>query len=291
MLGHVNGRWEAVPIGEVQHMDVQQWVFDMTNSGTGPDSVRGAFRTLHEIVKLAIRARKLSLDPCDGVQLPRVERREMLFLEPPQVNDLAEAIEISFPGFGWGLMVKFAAYSGLRAGELGGLQVRDLDLLHQRIRVHRARKADGSDGNPKSGSTRWVDLPRQLCEEVTEYLSTREFGPDSRVWTGERGGPLNHKWFYRNRFKPIVNKLTDQGRLPSATGRRGEALSLRFHDLRHTCVAILIGKGAQQYEVMEDLGHTKIQTTIDTYGHIFPAVRQRIRAALEDTWDEAAATS
>ncbi|HET7722322.1 MAG TPA: tyrosine-type recombinase/integrase, partial [Acidimicrobiales bacterium] len=64
------------------------------------------------------------------------------------------------------------------------------------------------------------------------------------------------------------------------------AFTLRFHDLRHTCVALLIAKGAQQYEVMEHLGHTNIQTTINTYGHLFPNVRERIRVALEDTWDE-----
>jgi integrase len=64
--------------------------------------------------------------------------------------------------------------------------------------------------------------------------------------------------------------------------------STSFHDLRHTCVALLIGQGAQQYEVMEHLGHAKIGTTIDTYGHLFPHVRERIREALERTWDEAA---
>jgi hypothetical protein len=37
---------------------------------------------------------------------------------------------------------------------------------------------------------------------------------------------------------------------------------------------------------MEHLGHTNIQTTINTYGHLFPNVRERIRVALEDTWDE-----
>jgi len=68
-------------------------------------------------------------------------------------------------------------------------------------------------------------------------------------------------------------------------------LSLRFHDLRHTCVAILIGQGAQQYEVMNHLGHTKIQTTIDTYGHMFPTVQERIRTNLEDAWEGANAAS
>ena len=61
--------------------------------------------------------------------------------------------------------------------------------------------------------------------------------------------------------------------------------TLRFHDLRHTCVALLIAKGAQQYEVMEHLGHEQ-QTTINTYGRLFPNVRERICVTLEETWDE-----
>jgi integrase len=99
--------------------------------------------------------------------------------------------------------------------------------------------------------------------------------------TGERGGPLSHQWFYTERFKPVVEDLSDRGELPIAG-----TSTLRSHDLRHTCVALLIAKGAQQYEVMEHLGHTNIQTTINMYGHRFPAVRERVRAALEDTWQE-----
>lgn len=37
---------------------------------------------------------------------------------------------------------------------------------------------------------------------------------------------------------------------------------------------------------MEHLGHTNIQRTINTYGHLSPSVRERIRVALEDTWEE-----
>jgi len=42
---------------------------------------------------------------------------------------------------------------------------------------------------------------------------------------------------------------------------------------------------------MEHLGHTNIQTTIDTYGHLFPSVRVRIRLALEETSNEGLAAA
>ena len=153
-----------------------------------------------------------------------------------------------------------------------------------------ARKSHGADGAPKTGRSRWVDLPQQLCEELRAYLDGRQRADNDRVWTGERGGPLDHKWFYRTRFKPVVEELSARGLLPTATAETDDGFktyTLRFHDLRHSCVAMLIARGAQQYEVMEHLGHTNIQTTINTYGHLFPSVRARIRAALEESWASA----
>lgn len=85
MLRHVNERWGTTPIGAVEHMDVQSWVSSMAAAGHGPDTIRGAFRALHEVVSLALRSRILGHDPCLGVRLPKVDRREMLFLSSAQV--------------------------------------------------------------------------------------------------------------------------------------------------------------------------------------------------------------
>jgi integrase len=219
--------------------------------------------------------RMIQFDPCDGVKLPRVNRREMVFITPAQVDLLATVIEDTWPREGYGPLVRFAAYSGCRAGEIGGVQLKNLDLLHRRVRIERALKTYGEFGPTKTSKVRWIDLPRQLCDVMATYLDYRHAADaEDLVWVGERGGPLNHKWWYNHRFKPIV------------VATAGIPHNLRFHDLRHTCVAFLIGQGAQQYEVMEHLGHTKINTTIDTYGHLFPNVRERIRVALEQTWDE-----
>ena len=287
MLKHVNRRWEGTLVAGLDHLEIQAWINAMGAEGKGPETVRGAYRVLREIVTLALMDRRIGHNPCLGVKLPKTESREMFFLLPKQVDELAAAIDKTWPGFGWGLLVRFAAYSGLRAGEIGYLRVRHLDLLRHRVNVAGARKTYGEDGATKTRRTRWVDLPRQLCEELAEHLAGRPHGPEDRVWTGERGGPVNHKWFYTERFRPAVKDLTEEGRLPSVELEDERVHMVRFHDLRHTCVAFLIARGAQQYEVMEHLGHTSIQTTINTYGHLFPSVRDRIRAHLEDTWEEA----
>ncbi len=98
LRNHVYPRWETVPIRAVSYLDVQEWV-TVLDADRGPDTVRGAFRTLHEVVKLALNARLIGFDPCLGVKgLPEVDRREMLFLSPAQVALLATKIDEAFPG-------------------------------------------------------------------------------------------------------------------------------------------------------------------------------------------------
>jgi integrase len=136
-------------------------------------------------------------------------------------------------------------------------------MSSRRAWIVQARKTYGRDSTTKTRRSRWVDLPQQLCDQLQEWITTQGLGPSDRVWVGERGGPLNHKWFYNTRYKPTVVALSEKGLLPVAEvdvlgSDEPRVLTLRFQDLRHTCVALLIAKGAQQYEVMEHLGHTNI---------------------------------
>ena len=68
----------------------------------------------------------------------------------------------------------------------------------------------------------------------------------------------------------------------------GEALDelelprIRFHDLRHTCAALLIDQGASPKYIQRQLGHRSIQTTLDTYGHLMPDAGQEIMRKLDE---------
>ena len=57
---------------------------------------------------------------------------------------------------------------------------------------------------------------------------------------------------------------------------------IRFHDLRHTCATLLLGKGVHPKFVQELLGHATIAITLDTYSHILPGMGDQTRLAIED---------
>jgi integrase len=65
---------------------------------------------------------------------------------------------------------------------------------------------------------------------------------------------------------------------------RTEKHGLRFHDLRHTCAAMLIAAGAHPKAIQDHLGHRDIQTTFNVYGHLLPQVQQALAAALDTAY-------
>jgi integrase len=77
-------------------------------------------------------------------------------------------------------------------------------------------------------------------------------------------------------------RLADGTRLPEG---------LRFHDLRHTCVALLIEQGVHAKEIAERLGHSTVRLTLDRYAHLLPSLDERLRDGLEGAYQQALAAS
>jgi integrase len=124
-----------------------------------------------------------------------------------------------------------------------------------------------------------VALPQFMRDELAEHIADRADDPTAFVFPATEGGPLRHSNFYRRVFKP-------------ASVRAGLAPpTLRFHDLRHTCAALLIAQGAHPRALMERLGHSSVTVPLDRYGHLLPTLDEALTDGLEATHREALASS
>jgi integrase len=56
---------------------------------------------------------------------------------------------------------------------------------------------------------------------------------------------------------------------------------IRFHDLRHTCATLLLGRGVSPRVVMDILGHSQIAVTMNIYGHVMPAMKQQAAGQID----------
>ena len=117
---------------------------------------------------------------------------------------------------------------------------------------------------PKTpASRRTVTIPAWLGEELAFHLR----GHDTQyVFTAPRGGPLRRSGF---RFRVWVPATV-------LAGLEG----LRFHDLRHTHAAWLVGAGEHPKVIQARLGHASISTTLDRYGHLMDGLDEAAAEAL-----------
>lgn len=254
-------------IAAVDRTTMRRMASEMTGNGAGPDVVRIAIHVARSVFAVALEAGAIKSNPASGVRLPRAAKTEMAFLMPEHVEALAESITSPY-----GTLVRFAAYTGLRAGEIGAVRVGRLDLLRGSVEVAEALSDVGGKlafGATKTYARRHVPLPPFLRDELGRYLNDRPTDADALVFTAPKGGPLRHNLFYRHKFKPAV----------AASGLRER---LRFHDLRHTYAAFCIASTADPYAVMRRMGHSSITVTYDTYGHLFPERDAQITASLEE---------
>lgn len=253
-------------VAGIERVDVRRFVAEMTNAGKAAGTVRNTVTVLSNVFNVALDSGAVRSNPCAGVKLPRSARDEMLFLAPPQIRALADAIAPEHS-----LLVKTAAYTGLRAGELQALRVRRVDLAKPSLDVVASLSEVRGQliiGETKTYSRRQVGVPSALAKELRAHIAERALGPDDLVFAGPRGGPMRHNLFYTRHFKPAVE-------------RAGLPKELRFHDLRHTCAALLIAEGAHPRAIMERLGHSTVQVALDRYGHLFPAIHTELTDALD----------
>jgi integrase len=127
-------------------------------------------------------------------------------------------------------------------------------------------------GEPKTAAgRRSIDLPAFLCKMLEDQLAERsQPGVEGLVFVNTRGNPPHLSSFTSQTWKKAREKI----------GRP----DLRWHDLRHTAVALAIANGAHPKSIQERMGHSSITVTLDRYGHLFPSLGLAVADALEATY-------
>jgi integrase len=173
--------------------------------------------------------------------------------------------------------VYVAAYAGLRWGELAGLRVERVDLLRRTVSVvEQLTEVNGrvAFGPPKTAAARRaVNVPVGVAELLHDQLDRRASG--GLVFPTREGGPMRRSHFRRRAWL--------------AARARAGLDGLRFHDLRHSAVALAIAQGAHPKAIQERMGHSSVTLTLDRYGHLFPALDERIAEGLDAVYRSAAA--
>jgi integrase len=226
------------------------------------------------VFKYALQLRLISADSCAPVRIPKVEHHELTFLTPEQVAAMVERLDATAPE---ALIVLTAAYTGLRAGELEGLRIGDVNLFvrHPYVRVQRQARFTPGVGweyiAPKSSNPiRNVPLNSVLVERLREHLAQHPSpaNPAAPFWPERRRGGhgktrgaldygihFNHCNLYRMHFLPVLEELG----IPP----------VQWHDLRHFYASACAAASIPIERAAKYMGHANISTMYKHYLHLF----------------------
>ena len=207
-------------------------------------------------------------------------RRRVLIPSIPQVLRLAAALDHFKPGLGDVAMV--LAFTGLRWEEAVAVPVDNVDLDGQCMTVDRTASESGGRRDVRNdmktrAAVRVVMIPDIAMPAVRRLLERGAAGREqsggtrySRLVNGERGGYIGYAMW--RRYLALAHGYT--------ASHKDGMVKYTAHELRHVCASLLIASGASDVQVANQMGHRKIETTKNIYGHLFAQDRKLILKAI-----------
>ncbi|MGW4370731.1 tyrosine-type recombinase/integrase [Nocardia takedensis] len=269
-----------------QDTDAAWIVYLEQDKGNAPKTIKNKHGFLSAAMRAAVEQRPtplLAFNPCAGVRLPRHDQTEIEIFD----NDEWELFEqLLAPR--WRVQAEFGLVSMARPGEIGALQVRDVNPITGAVRINKAWKDGGSKlklGKPKSArGIRTVNIPL----ETVARLDLSRPG-DELLFHKYTGTPITAGYFHRKGWQPALRRLealarrdftgpgskvlwhgTDPRALLERYGPSVATLRMKHltpYVLRHTGISWKLQDGVPLFVVSRDAGHESVNTTDRRYGH------------------------
>lgn len=224
--------------------DIARLTIALAQAGLSPKRRANVLVALRACVRWHHRAGALTRDPTPWFDTSAPASRERRILTPAQIEALISELPREHRA-----MIAFAAYTGVRAGELRALTWADVDLQARTARINKTYYRDRPQRSTKTSHDRSVPIPRHLAEALAVWRTECPRSSPDLCFPGPRGRPLDLDTFRARVFKP-------------ALVRAGLPPEVRIHDLRHTSASLYLQSGATLREVMEIHGWRQLQTAL-----------------------------
>ncbi len=269
---HLVPAFGNIKLARLTPQHVEALLSHLVDDGLSPATATRVRATLRAALQRAVKQGLVTRNSAALADAPPVQRKPVRPISPEDARRLLAAIS----GHPLEALYVLALGTGLRQGEILGLRWEDLDLKEGTLAVRNALQR--VDGHlvlvpPKSDrSVRSLPLPSVVLSAIRghrerQLFEANGFGDDWNregfVFITGTGRPLDGS----NLTRQFHSLLLANG-LPR----------MRFHDLRHACASFLLAAGESLRVVMEQLGHSQIGLTMNTYAHVMP---QALEAAAE----------
>jgi len=271
MRNHVLPKFGQLCLDEVTRPKMKEFVAELVGKGLARDSIRLVLSSLRIVYNQAIEDKVVSANPAQ--RLGTFYRQASVKHE--EITPLTEEESLLFLGTTLKYRSKqyplflCALHTGMRSGELAGIQWPDIDWHGKFLEVRRqVVLGEVTNLKTKSGRRR-VDLSDDLLETLSNL---RRQIQEEAMRKGRNEIP---KWIFSNRQGNFLDISHVKRYHFKRVLRKAGLRDIRFHDLRHTFASQLLCNGANILYVSQQLGHANPQITMKIYSHWIPNDNQR----------------
>lgn len=256
----------AIGFTTLDRITIDGWLTKLYNKGFKSGTIRISYTTVAKVYKFYYQVGDILKNPFDGVKAPKVSDNRKSHLTQEEMIDVVKCAEDFFYKNPYSakaqktyLIVLLAFYSGIRRGEICGLRWRNFDLEHNILSIDTAigRGYNGaySKGPKNKSSNRYFMIVPQLAEALKKIKEIVKPEPNWFI-VGKR-----EDFITPERCSQLFDDFVKEYDLKDAYDKK-----LTLHGLRHNLGALSIKGGVDVASLSKMMGHSKISTTLDTYG-------------------------
>lgn len=255
-------------MNEIKAPDIRKWQNELMGQGYAQTYLKTINNQVAALFNYAVKYYDLPSNPCRKAgSMGKSNAEEMHFWTRDEFSKFINSVMDKHQSY-MAFMILY--WTGIRLGELLALTVGDVDFDKRTISISKSyQRISGKDiiTEPKTPkSKRVITIPKFLVIDLQDYIGGL-YGVQKR----DRLFPVT-KYYLEHEMKRGIKE--------SGVER------IRLHDLRHSHSSMLIEMGFSPLEIAERLGHEKIETTLNTYSHLYPNKQEKLANRLDTEYQE-----
>lgn len=295
MNAHIIPKIGHVPLNKLTVSVVQDFYIKLGEEGLAVSSKKKIMETLSNALRYAIKLKLISSLPTDIERDPGTRSRLVYWTEEElfQYLDFVKDISIYLP-------VLILAFTGMRPGEVMGLQWKKIDLKNglmyidsQAVKDKASKAIILSDLTKTESSDRVITLPNLIVEALEAHKADTVYNKPHDFVITNSVGEIAFYDVTRVMFSRYIEKLRKKQTIKLLKEEHPEdeienmlIKKIPLKNLRHTHATMLLNNGENIKVISERLGHKSIKTTLDTYASVMPRTRTNTASILDDIYSK-----